>query len=224
MTCSAQCCAINEMFDGRAATQELERYRKKGPRPSTARLLAALHDANIDGATVLDVGGGIAVIPHELLSAGAARATVVDASSAHLAAAREEADRRTTGDRLELVLGDFVMRSAEVAPADVVTLDKVVCCFPDMDRLLAAATARARRLFGIVYPRDDWWLRSGVSALNAFRKMRGSDFRGYVFPASAIQAAIARDGFTLRTHEHGFVWVVALYERTAARGGERVAR
>ncbi len=213
MTCAAHCCAINETFDRQVAQQELARYRRRGPSPSTRRLLAALREAGIEGATVLDGGGGIGTVAHELLGAGAAQATVVDASSHYLAAGQEEAQRRNVGARLALIHGDYVALAPTLPTADVVTLDKVVCCYPDMDRLLGATTGRAGRLHGIVYPREDWWLHLAIAAHNALRRIRGSAFRAYVFPHSAIDAAIRRAGFALRTRHRGLFWVVALYER-----------
>ncbi|MGH7711403.1 MAG: hypothetical protein ACREOG_08960, partial [Gemmatimonadaceae bacterium] len=116
--------------------------------------------------------------------------------------------------RLQLLSGDFVSLAKNIPLADVVTLDKVVCCYPDMESLLDASTGRARRLFGIVYPRDVWWLRLAIVLLNTVQAARRNAFRVYVFPNAAIDSAIRRAGLALRTEQRGFVWVVALYERS----------
>lgn len=216
LTDGASCCAIGEAFDRRIADREIERYRKKGARASTRLLLDAIRAGGASGATVLDVGGGIGTIAHELVAAGAERATVVDGSAAFLAAAREEAERRGTAPHLQLVHGDFVALAAGLARADVVTLDKVVCCYPDMAHLLATSTAHAVRLYGIVYPRDAWWLRLVTGMQNAFWRYRKSAFRMYVFPNAAIDESIRNAGLALRTQKRGMVWVMALYERSAA--------
>ncbi len=213
MTCTAHCRAIEKQFDPRIATREITRYRRNGPSPSTRRLLSAIRETGVTGATVLDAGGGIGAIAHELLDAGSEHATIIDASPACLSAAREEAERRKRGARLTVVQGDFVTLAGGVAAADIVTLDKVVCCYPDMERLLATSTGRARRLYGIVYPRDGWWMRLANAAQNALRAVRGNAFRSYVFSSVAIDAAIRHAGFSLRHHDAGLVWVVALYER-----------
>lgn len=213
----AACCGIGETFDGRMARRDLERYRRKGPAETTRQLLNGIRSAGLPGATVLDVGGGIGTIAHELLGSGAERAWLVDASPSYLTAAGEEAERRRLSARLQLIQGDFVSLAGEVPRADVVTLDKVVCCYPDMRRLLAASTGRAGRLYGIVYPRDGWWVRLITAAQNALRRLRRSAFRVYVFPNAAIDAAITREGFALRSRSRGLVWVVALYERRDSR-------
>ena len=207
------CCGIDEKFDSRTARRDVERYRRKGPARSTRQLLSAIRAAGFPTATVLDVGGGIGTIAHELLASGAERACIVDASASYLKVAREEAERRRASARLELIQGDFVILASQVRQAHVVTLDKVVCCYPDMRQLLTASTERAERLYGIVYPRDSWWVRLTTAAKNAIRRLRCSAFRVYVFPNAAIDAAIVQAGFALRSQTRGLVWVAALYER-----------
>ncbi|UCC73007.1 MAG: methyltransferase domain-containing protein [Gemmatimonadota bacterium] len=82
----------------------------------------------MEGATLLDIGGGVGVIQHELLDAGARGATGVEAVPRYLAAARGEAERRGHAERVDLVLGDFVELAGAIEPADMVTLDRVICC------------------------------------------------------------------------------------------------
>jgi magnesium-protoporphyrin O-methyltransferase len=216
MSCNEHCCGLTTLFDAKLARRDLDRYRRRGPSASTRRLLSAVRDAGHPPETLLDVGGGVGMIAHELLAAGAARATMVDASPAYVAAAREEAARRGTSDRLQLRQGDLVEVADDVPPADVVTLDKVVCCYPDMETLLSVSAARARRLYGIVYPLDGWWVRLAVAVENGVRRLRGGTFRSFIHPNAAIDAAIRRAGLALRVRRQGWWWVVALYER---RGG-----
>lgn len=105
--------------------------------------------------SLLDIGGGIGVIQHELRAAGVTGITGVDASRAYLAMAREEAERRGYAGDARYVYGDFVALADGIAPADIVTLDRVVCCYPDMAALMDSAAAKAGRFLGLVYPRDD---------------------------------------------------------------------
>src|SRR5215218_3543976 len=95
------CCSqgLDEAFGDRTARRDLKRYRRKGPSKSTRRLLAALRSHGVQGASLLDIGGGVGAIQHELLEAGVSRAFAADASAAYLRAAREEAQRRGLDDR-----------------------------------------------------------------------------------------------------------------------------
>src|SRR5918995_1651288 len=124
---SCCCQGVDEMFGEKTAEHDLRRYRKRGPSKSTRVLVEALKREGIEHATVLDIGGGIGAIQHELLEAGAERATSVEASVAYVRAAREEAERRGHTDRITHREGDFVALAHLVEPADVVTLDRVIC-------------------------------------------------------------------------------------------------
>ena len=133
-----------EIFDESTAKADAERYRRSGPDTTTRMLLDMIREHGVNGTAVLDIGGGIGVIDHELLDAGAGRAVLVDASPPALQVARDEARRRGSLDRLEFVEGDFVGQAASIDPVDVVTLDRVICCYPDVDALVRLSARRAR--------------------------------------------------------------------------------
>jgi magnesium-protoporphyrin O-methyltransferase len=221
MTCGSNCCGTAEFFGDRIARRNLRKYRRSGPFGTTRRLLAALREAPGPKDSLLDVGGGVGVIAHEMLAAGASSATIVDASPAFLAAARSESERRGTHDRLQLHLGDAVELRDDVPAADVVTLDKVVCCYVDMESLLAVTASRARRLIGLSYPRDDWWVRAMVTVGNRLLQLKGSAFRSYVHRNEAIERALRRAGLTPRLQRRGTFWIVAVFERTGDSRGPR---
>ena len=209
------CCqGVDEVFGERAARNDLRRYRKRGPSKQTRLLLDAIRDEGIERATVLDIGGGVGAIQHELLEAGAGHATSVDASVAYMRAAREEAERRGTADRVSYHAGDFVALAEGIEPADVVTLDRVICCYPDVQALVGRSADRARRIYGLVYPRDTWWTRIGVRVANLGMRLARRTFRAHVHPTRVVDAAAREHGLTPRLQRGaGPVWQVALYTR-----------
>jgi 2-polyprenyl-3-methyl-5-hydroxy-6-metoxy-1,4-benzoquinol methylase len=164
MACCHHCQDAENVFDQRDARRRLARYQRRRPEGTTRLLIEALRGTAIYGTTVLDIGGGVGVIHHELLRAGAARATDVDASSAYLAVACDESVRQGHAEQVRYLHGDFVTLAPSIEPADVVALDRVVCCYPDMPALVGSAAARANRLLGLVYPRDAWWVCLGIRA------------------------------------------------------------
>jgi hypothetical protein len=210
--CDAGGC-YDAKFDERQAKADLRRYRRKGPNGSTRLLLDALRSHGIEGATLLDVGGGVGVVQHELFGAGVVRATQVDASRPYLEVAESEASRRGNADRATFVHGDFVTAAPTLGDADVVTLDRVICCYGDMEALVAASTNKARRLYGVVVPRDTWWTRAGNRASNLMRGVRRDAFRTYVHPVDAIDAAVRRQGFAPVSSGRTFVWQISVYAR-----------
>ncbi|MCH7500500.1 MAG: methyltransferase domain-containing protein [Nitrospinae bacterium] len=102
----------------------------------TTDLIAFLKEHEVTGKSLLDIGGGIGAIQHELVAAGAARVTSVDASSGYLAISRKEAESRGYADRASYHYGDFVDLADSVDDADIVTLDKVLCCYDKVDDLV----------------------------------------------------------------------------------------
>jgi magnesium-protoporphyrin O-methyltransferase len=194
----------------------LRRFRRRGPIRSTQLLIDGLRGAGVGGASLIDIGGGVGAIHHTLLDAGAASAAQVDISPEYIKAARDEAARRGHGDRVSFIHGDFVQLAAELPDADIVTLDRVICCYPDMPALVGAAADRARRLIGAVYPPDTWWTRIGVRAVNALMRLRHSEFRVYMHSPSDIDDVLQRRGFDCVTRRRTMLWQIAIYERPAA--------
>ncbi len=209
------CRAVEEQFGGAVAEKDLRRYRRKGPDRTTEIMLGALRARDLASAKVLDVGGGIGVISHELLAAGAAAATLVEAASAYIAQAEAESERRAQGDRMRFVHGDFVELARSLPDADVVALDRVVCCYPDYERLLKASAARCRRWFALSVPRARWYIKAVMALENALRRLRGSSFRTFVHPTEALHGLLGAAGMERSFHRETFVWQVSLYSRVS---------
>jgi 2-polyprenyl-3-methyl-5-hydroxy-6-metoxy-1,4-benzoquinol methylase len=212
MNC-CQCQGIEELFNEKAAARELKSYRNKGPDKTTRMLITAIQEQGVEGSSLLDIGGGIGAIQHALLLAGVTQATDVDASSAYVKVARREAERRGIAERVRFVHGNFVELAEQIQPADIVTLDRVICCYPDMDRLVELSAQRARKLYGLVYPRNTWWVKIGLTILNFFFKLQKNPFRTFQHPSEAVETIVMRKGFQQVYHGHTLVWNVVLYSR-----------
>ena len=207
---------FDRQFDARHAAQQLRAYRQGGPRGLTRALIDALAAGGVEGETVLDIGGGVGAVHHELLRSGAAAAVDVDASRAYIAVARDEAERQGHADRVRYLDGDFVALADEVDSADLVALDRVICCYPDMAALVGRSATLARRRYGLVYLRDTWLGRAGVALLNVGFRLSRSPFRTYVHRTSAVDEIVAAHGLVKRLHRTTLIWQLALYERPAA--------
>lgn len=212
MTC-CQCQGIEQMFDDRMARRQLRQYRRKGPAKATRRLLEAIAAGGIGGRTFIDVGGGVGAIQHDLMGRGAARGTSADASPAYLAAARTEAEARGYASRMRYVDGDFVERAGELEGADIVTLDRVVCCYPDMPAMLGAAASLARSSVGLIIPRGTRLMRFGVGVANLIQRLRRHPFRIYVHDPDEVEAVLAEHGMSRRYLRDGLVWRVMVLGR-----------
>ena len=211
MTTTSQ---MGTFYHQKKAASELRRYREKGPIPSTKALIDALVAESVEGATVLDIGGGIGAVQHELLAAGAAHVTSVDASASYLKAAREEASRRGVEDRITYQHGDFVELAESVPPADIVTLDRVLNVFPDWERLAGLAAAHAQRLLGLVYPRDTGMTKLVVFGMNLMLRLTRKPVRAYVRPQDTIERIARENGLAPHVAQDvGPAWHVAVFRR-----------
>ena len=142
----------------------------------------------------------------ELLETGVQHATDVDASSAFLDAAREEAARRGVAHRIQWHHGDFVAVAAGLPVADIVTLDRVVCCYPAIEELLAESASHARRCLAISYPLEHSYVRAVVASQNFARGLMGNGFEVFVHPVSRMEEIVRRAGFPLARRRRSWVW------------------
>jgi magnesium-protoporphyrin O-methyltransferase len=180
----------------------------------TKLILEAIRSLGMQNAKLLDIGGGIGAIHHELLEDVAHEATHVDASSAYLKEAKQEAARRGHSERVNFIHADFTDVANQLSEADIVTLDRVVCCYPDFRRLLKASAEHSRRALAFTYPRETWYLRIGLKVANFFQKLRKDPFRVFLHPIGEMDALLKREGFKRVSIRRLFVWEMALYQRT----------
>ena len=209
----AGCCdpiAYRRLFSRKSAARDLRRYRERGLNGTSLDLVGLAGD--VQGVSVLDVGGGIGAIELELFEAGAARATNVELSGGYEDAAGELIAERGLAGRVERRVGDFV--TAEVEPHDVVVLHRVVCCYPDADALVGAAADRTERTLLLTYPQERLWMRAGLRMINVWLLLTRCGFRTYVHPVAKIVAAAEAHGLRLERRErHGLLWESAVFAR-----------
>ena len=217
MTASRSCCqAIDRHFSAEKADDLEDALRSKGPPAETRLLVTALTRAGVAHSTVLDVGAGTGLLTQQLLEAGARRAVLVDISNAYLAAAADRLTQAGLSDRVQFRQGDVTELAGELDDADVVTLDKVICCYPDARALIASSTRRALRYYAASYPRDRLLVRLSIWFENLIRRLRGNPFRAFVHPIRSVEALIRQSGFEVLSVEQTFFWRCALFIRTAS--------
>jgi magnesium-protoporphyrin O-methyltransferase len=210
-----ECCGAN-VFGKRQAERQLRSYLQRGPDSTTRMLIDALKAQGVDGLSLLDIGGGIGAIALELFKSGVTTATEVDASPAYISTAGAEVERQGLTDRVECREGDFVTLAAEVPSAGIVTLDRVICCYPDMRALVSQSAARASKLYGAVYPRDLWWLRAARRPGNLLLRLLRNPLRLYVHRTAEVDTQIRSQGLAPRFRRTSGLWQIVVYARPAS--------
>jgi 2-polyprenyl-3-methyl-5-hydroxy-6-metoxy-1,4-benzoquinol methylase len=207
----AGCCdprGCDRFFGERFARRTARRYRKRGLGKAERAIVGYLESAGLEGATVLEVGGGVGELQVELLKRGAERAVNLELSPAY----DEEAARLLTEagleSRVERRLHDIAVDPGAVEPVDVVVLHRVVCCYPDYDRLLDAAAAHARRALVFSYPRRNAISRAIIAAENAGFRLLRQEFRVFAHPPEAMLAVLRERGLGARFAHAGLAWQV----------------
>lgn len=218
--CSSHCCSTERYFDDEYAASDLDDYRTCGPEKETCWLRDALfasvreHGLQLSSMSMLDIGGGVGPLHHELLKAGLARALDVDASHAFIAGSRQESQRQGHAERIEHVFGDFVALAPEIAAADIVSLDRVVCCYPDARTLVPLAASKAIRFVGLVYPVDRWWIRLGAAVMNVWERLKnGLPF--WIHSTSAVDTMLRANGFERAFLRRSLLWQAMVYRRVS---------
>ena len=213
--CSSGDSPFDRQFDARHAAEKLCAYRQKGPIGLTRTLIEALAAGGVDSQTVLEIGGGVGAVHHELLRRGAATSVDVDASRAYISVAHEEAERQGHADRARYLAADFVSLADDVGPADLVALDRVICCYSNMTALVSRSAVLARHRYGAVYLRDTWVGRLGVMLENTWLRLSRSPFRTYIHRTAEVDAILATHGLVKVLHRTTLIWQLVVYERPA---------
>jgi len=211
-----ECCGgsgYQQTFGDDFASRVSRRYRKKGLNPTQRRLVNFLAGRGIEGATVLEIGGGIGEIQVELLRLGADRATNLEISDGYEAEATALLRETGLADRVTRRFVDIALAPDDVSEADVVVLHRVVCCYRDYHALLGAAAAHARRLLVFSHPPRNLLSRASVGLDNVLHRLRGNDFRAFVHPPAALADVVSAAGLTQQYQHHGLAWDVVGFAR-----------
>lgn len=201
------------MFGVRFARRMAGRYRKKGLDRTARTIVALVAEQGVQDASVLEIGGGAGEIQLELLERGASSATNLELSPGYeTEAAALIAEAGLTG-RVQRRLLDIAETPGAVEPADIVILNRVVCCYPDVAKLLGAAADHARHHLVFSHPPRNLASRAVVGTQNLLLGAAGRDFRTFAHPPEAMLAVLAEHGLRPAVAHRGPVWQVAAATR-----------
>jgi 2-polyprenyl-3-methyl-5-hydroxy-6-metoxy-1,4-benzoquinol methylase len=213
MSCCSIPCTDASRFFSRLTRLYRWRFCLFGFEKSQRQLIDGIRRTGLEGKTLLEIGCGTGHLQRAQLQAGAQHGVGVDLSARLIGEARIEAQRIGLAARTDYRQGDFVELADEIEPADIVVLDKVVCCYPDAERLLAAALDRTQRVLALTYPRDRTATRAGVALMTALLRLIGCRFRPYLHEPASIEHWIRRAGFHPHSRSHTFVWMTEIHLR-----------
>jgi hypothetical protein len=200
-------------FSEKRAFREARRYQRRGLDPTSLRIVDLLKLQGVDGLTLLEVGGGVGAVQIELLKAGVTRAVSIELTPTYEKAAGRLL--RTAGfeDRVERRVMDFAQAAGDVEAADIVIMNRVLCCYPDMPGLAGAAAAHARQVLVLSFPRRTWWTRLGLSLANLVLRITRRGFQVFVHRPERILATTEERGLNATVNRSGLFWQTIALQR-----------
>ncbi|MCP4461155.1 MAG: class I SAM-dependent methyltransferase [Cytophagales bacterium] len=210
---SCNCCGAERLFNLKAAKKELKKYRKSGAGKPTQALIDSLNASESKGQTLLDIGGGIGAIQWDFLQNGGKQTTDMDYSDGYLEVAKSYAKENGWSDQTVFRQGDFLEEEDSIENHDYVTLDKVICCYPDYHGLLTKALNKTNHTIGMVYPMGGSIAKFVAFFVILFLKLSGNSFRPYIHPVSSIRQTVLDEGFKSVHSSVSFPWHVEVYRR-----------
>ena len=200
------------VFDEGMARHSLKSFRRRGLDSTAGPMIGALARRGLEESAVLEVGAGIGSAQVALLSAGASRGVAYELSPEYEAVAAELLAEHRLSDRVEWRTGDFVSAAATTR-ADVVFLNRVVCCYPDMPTMVDRAVGASNHLLALSYPRKRWFVRFGLMGVNAFLRLRRTTFRVFVHDPRDIARRVGSAGFAEVATGRTAVWEWKVWEK-----------
>lgn len=210
-SCCYERIGLNEIFTERVLKRDTRRYRARGIDPRARELLRQIR-ARIDLANsrTLEAGAGIGGLTIEFARAGAV-AHAIDATPFAVRTARMLAQEQGVADRTTFQEGDFTTTKPE--RADVVVLDRVVCCFPDWRALVDRAAGTADRLLAFTWPRSNTIARVAISIVNLWERLLRRRFRLHLHSPEAMMRRMRELGFEPTITGHFWLWEIVIAER-----------
>jgi 2-polyprenyl-3-methyl-5-hydroxy-6-metoxy-1,4-benzoquinol methylase len=207
----AGCCdphGCERMFGAGFARHVAKKYRRRGLDAAASRMVDFLAAEGLSGASVLEIGGGIGEIGLELVKRGAEKATTVELSAAYDDEARRLAEGAGVSDRTHRMVIDIATSPDDVESADLVVLHRVVCCYPDYERLLGAAADHCRSRLAFSHPPRNIISRGVLATQNAAFRLVGRDFRAFAHPPTAMVGVVMAHGMRPAMTRPARIWQV----------------
>ena len=214
----SDCCSpqgYRQIFSEKSARADARRYRRKGLDPTSRRIVDILKKHGVKDRTLIDVGGGIGAIEIELLKDGLGRAVSVELTPTYEEVASDLLRESGHEDRVERSVMDFAEAGGVIGPADLVVMNRVICCYPDMPRLAGAAADHTRSMLVMSFPNRRWWTRLALSLANLGLRVTRRQFRIFLHMPHLIMATAEQHGLRTRLNEPGRFWQVVALERVA---------
>lgn len=209
------CCSTRgtNKFFSRWSKTYLKRFRKKGLAKEQQYLVEGITQHPITSKTILEIGSGVGALHLSLLERGAASAVGIDLAEGMIEKAIQLAREMGLEERAKYIVGDFVALNGEIPSSDITILDKVVCCYEDVDMLLQKSIAKTKEYYALSFPRDFLPVKIIFKTQIFTGKFLRFSFRPYWHDWETICRKITLFGFDQIYDNKTIVWTIRVYRR-----------
>lgn len=209
------CCqlAYRHTFDTKRARQEMDEYLKSGPKKSTNYILDPLREHSQSTNSLMDIGSGVGAIIWELLDKGVDRAVYLEISPGYSHVFKEQMKTRSYQNQIQVEMGDFTELHKGLPKVDIVTLDKVICCYGDYKPLVELSLQKCKRLYAYTIPRNVWWVKAVHGVETIIKSFQKNHLHTLIHSTSDIEQKVISAGFKKIYQKFNREWLTVLYER-----------
>lgn len=209
------CCCTKGAGAGRFFSHFAKRFRKRyekhGFDQTQKQMIEGLERVGFKDASLLEIGCGVGFLHQSLLEMGASSATGIELSDTMLDEASKRAQEHGLETRTDYHMGDFVSMGDTLPSADITLMDRVICCYPDADAMVHCSLEKTGRAYVLTIPRNLWYIRLGMAALNFMLLLVRSEFRGYIHNPELIDHWIIQKNYTRQYENTTAVWLTRVY-------------
>jgi SAM-dependent methyltransferase len=148
-----------------------------------------------------------------LLNEGAGRAIGVDMSEGMLREAKRFAHELGLATKTYFIVGDFTQLSPSIPQSDVTILDKVVCCYENVERLVRTSTEKTRQTYALSHPRENLLMKMLFKGHLTLASIFHWSFHPFWHDWAEVRSLVVSSGFKLVYENATISWQVLVYER-----------
>jgi 2-polyprenyl-3-methyl-5-hydroxy-6-metoxy-1,4-benzoquinol methylase len=215
MTCCTSDAALHgtNKFFSKHSNRYLKQFRKKGLAKEQKRLVEGIELSPVAGKSILEIGCGVGGLHLTMLKHGAASAVGIDISEGMLEGAKQLSKELGCESHTQYFLGDIAEMNGKIAGADIVVLDKVVCCYENLNKLLEISLSKANGTYALSFPASNVLVKISFYGLISLGKLLRWQFRPYWHDWGKMIDTIRENGFGPVYSESTFFWSIYVFRR-----------
>jgi 2-polyprenyl-3-methyl-5-hydroxy-6-metoxy-1,4-benzoquinol methylase len=217
MDCCQRTIQGTDKFFSKTSRKYLKSFRKKGLAKEQKYLIEGITSVAVRDKTILEIGCGVGGLHLTLLKEGAHSAVGIDIAQGMLDGAKNLSKELGMEARTEYILGDFVQLNGKITDADITVLDKVVCCYENVDVLLDKSLAKTRNIYALSFPKSNTLIKFFFFIPITVGKLLKWQFRPYWHEWDAVVKRIESAGFKQTYNNATLFWDVRVFGSVSAR-------